>query len=216
MAVLTFAQDQAFYVTSPLTGTKYTAGQKTEISWNNGVDQSVTVRLIEGSNANTMQPTSYSFKVDGDKGSYEWKVPSNLPSDAVYALQFQYKANNGSAAYAYSDPFSIQGGNSTSLSSSLTKTSGSVTVSASASASASATISSSSSSSNITASSTPQTSLSSTPAPLVTTSGSTTDAASFTPTLPATETPRPDNGAKSLKVAIALVCIPAIASALLI
>ncbi|KAF7721206.1 hypothetical protein EC973_005106 [Apophysomyces ossiformis] len=189
------------------------------LDWINGVDQKVTVRLIQGSNSNTMQPTEYSFKVDGDDGYYQWKIPSDLPSDVLYSFQFQYEDDNGKSAYAYSDPFTIlngkatgssSGSNSTAATGSATDAATTASTSVSASASASTTASSSNS---VTAAVSPQ-APSSTPAPL-TTSGSAKNA-SASPTLPATETPKPQNGATQLNFAIALACIPAIASLLLV
>ena len=44
------------------------------IAWLNGLDQDVTVRLLEGSNTNNLSPTGIEFTVDGSSGSYDWTV----------------------------------------------------------------------------------------------------------------------------------------------
>lgn len=40
----------------------------------NGMNQNVEVRVLQGPDPSAMQPTGYSFNVDGSKGSYVWQV----------------------------------------------------------------------------------------------------------------------------------------------
>ncbi|ORY96576.1 hypothetical protein BCR43DRAFT_524643 [Syncephalastrum racemosum] len=100
-----------FYITSPLNGASYKSGDKAHIAWINGMDQDVEVRVLQGSDPSAMQPTGYSFNVDGSKGSYVWQLPNDLPSNGRYAFQFVYNNDDGTSAYTFSDAFSVNGGN---------------------------------------------------------------------------------------------------------
>ncbi|KAI7854634.1 Ser-Thr-rich glycosyl-phosphatidyl-inositol-anchored membrane family-domain-containing protein [Circinella umbellata] len=135
-------QDTPFYTTYPIGQTQLKAGQDITITWLNGLDQDVTVRLLEGTNTNNLSPTGIEFTVDGSSGSYDWTVPASVDSSATYALQYVYSTDEGSTEYNYSGQFSISGGSGASssiiASSSVAATSSPVpSQSASASASAS-------------------------------------------------------------------------------
>ncbi|ORZ18493.1 hypothetical protein BCR42DRAFT_435829 [Absidia repens] len=102
-----------FYITNPLPGTVLKAGDSFDLEWNNGLDQTVNVILIQGNDAGTMKPTDISFDVDGDDGSYTFHVPKSLADAKNYAFQFEYKDDKGLTQYAYSGPVSVSGGSGT-------------------------------------------------------------------------------------------------------
>ncbi|KAI7874040.1 hypothetical protein K492DRAFT_174896, partial [Lichtheimia hyalospora FSU 10163] len=106
--------DTPFYITSPLQGTVYKAGETATIRWINGMDIKAKVRLLEETGTSPLQPSGYEFTVQGDSGHHDWQTPSDLEPDASYALQFIYQnSDDDEPAFSYSGRFSITGGNAT-------------------------------------------------------------------------------------------------------
>ncbi|KAG2223109.1 hypothetical protein INT45_008957 [Circinella minor] len=131
-------QNTPFYTTYPIGQTQLKAGDDITITWLNGLDQDVTVRLLEGSNTNNLSPTGIEFTVDGSSGSYDWTVPASVDSSATYALQYVYDNDEGSTEYNYSGQFSITGGSGAASSSVVPSSSVAATSSPAPSQSASA------------------------------------------------------------------------------
>ncbi|KAI8096449.1 uncharacterized protein BX664DRAFT_324029 [Halteromyces radiatus] len=187
-----------FYITNPLPGTSLKAGDSVDITWNNGLDQSVKVIVIQGANANTMSPTGISFNVQGGDEHYQWTVPKSLAPTGTFAFQFQYTDDNGATQYSYSGPITVTGG---------TGTIGSATASASSSSSAVSSVSASTSavtsSSSATSSAVSSASSSSVAPTSSSTSGSIKTSAS------ATSTPTP-NSATGLQITSFVLAIPAL------
>ncbi|KAI9031884.1 hypothetical protein CLU79DRAFT_730558 [Phycomyces nitens] len=83
-----------YYITAPLPGVSYTAGETAKITWANGASEQVTIDVIGGAIATAMQPTGKTFTADGASGTAEWVVPADLVSTAIqYAFQIHYSAN---------------------------------------------------------------------------------------------------------------------------
>ncbi|CAO3640775.1 unnamed protein product [Mucor hiemalis] len=82
------AQSNPVSITSPLTGTIYTAGQTATISWvQPQVDVIPKIVLAKGS-PNALQPVAtIAENVDATKGSYEWNIPANITAGEDYALE---------------------------------------------------------------------------------------------------------------------------------
>ncbi|KAG1606677.1 hypothetical protein G6F46_012842 [Rhizopus delemar] len=117
------AQTNIVSITSPLTGTVYTAGQDAIISW---IDPQVTtiskIVLAQGA-ATSLQPVStIATNVDASSLSYTWSIPSDTAAGTDYALELGTSPN-----VSYTALFTIQAasGSSASSSSSTTAASGS-------------------------------------------------------------------------------------------
>ncbi|KAI8993572.1 hypothetical protein BDB01DRAFT_776745 [Pilobolus umbonatus] len=106
---LAAAQSTTFYITQPIQGSQFAAGKNETITWSNGLDQKATVNVVTGTNDRNMKPAGVSFTIDGKTGKYIWKVPSDLPQNAVFALQIIYTDAKGASAQSYSSPFTISG-----------------------------------------------------------------------------------------------------------
>ncbi|KAI8642435.1 Ser-Thr-rich glycosyl-phosphatidyl-inositol-anchored membrane family-domain-containing protein [Parasitella parasitica] len=88
------AQSNIVSVTSPLTGTVYTAGQPAVITW---IDQQVPVIpkivLAKGS-PTALQPVStIAQDVDANTGSYTWNVPADIAAGDDYAFELGNSPN---------------------------------------------------------------------------------------------------------------------------
>ncbi|KAL0087400.1 hypothetical protein J3Q64DRAFT_1479264 [Phycomyces blakesleeanus] len=126
-----------YYITAPLPGVSYTAGETAKITWANGASEQVTIDVIGGTIATAMQPTGKTFTADGASGTAEWVVPADLVSNAIqYAFQIHYTAN-GVSESVFSASFYVNPGASVAASSS-TPTAASAAAVASGSAVASA------------------------------------------------------------------------------
>ncbi|SAM01768.1 hypothetical protein [Absidia glauca] len=212
------SNDSPFYITYPLSGTTLKAGESIDLAWNNGLDQTVKVVVIQGPNANTMSPTGITFNVQGDDGSYTWTVPKSLAPSGTYAFQFEYKGDNGAtigltriethhllnfliesnSQYAYSGPVSVSGGTGTVGSVSATATSASASSAASSSAAPSSASSAAVSSSSAAVSSSSSSAASS------------SAASSSKTTASASATPSPSNAASGLTITSLALAVPAL------
>ncbi|GAB5589310.1 hypothetical protein Unana1_04210 [Umbelopsis nana] len=104
------AQTAPYYITSPIQGTTYKAGQSAEIDWLNGNSESITISLLNGPTPQTQSILSViASNVNGADGSYTWTVPASVAVSSTYSIQIKYGGGN----YSYSSPFSITGGSST-------------------------------------------------------------------------------------------------------
>ncbi|KAI8384849.1 uncharacterized protein BYT42DRAFT_563851 [Radiomyces spectabilis] len=222
LAILTFfvaliaAQKEAFYVTSPLKGSKFKPGDVIHINWLNGIDEEVKVVLIGGTSPDRMQPVGHTFNVNGSDGYKDWEVPKDLQPNVNYAFQFQYKAQNGSTEFAYSDPFTLEGSASGSASSnSASSTSSRITAATTdgAVATGSSSVSSVAPSSVASSSVAP----SSAASPAASSPASSGPASpSVEPTTSASLTPEPEkdgNAAAGLRWTAVAICAPAILAA---
>ncbi|KAI9319433.1 hypothetical protein BX666DRAFT_1926066 [Dichotomocladium elegans] len=106
-----------FYITSPTQGTVYKGGERVIIQWINGIHAPVKLRLLQGTSDDDMEVvTRHQVALDGDIGSYRWTVPTDLPSNDIYAFQFMYPVRTKSkkkgiekfeVEYSYSGSFRI-------------------------------------------------------------------------------------------------------------
>ncbi|KAI7875005.1 hypothetical protein K492DRAFT_211199 [Lichtheimia hyalospora FSU 10163] len=213
-AALTAAQASsagAFYITAPLEGDTWTAGSTETIKWINGMNENITINLIEGADSNSMVSTGDSINANGISGTASWNVPADIDTSGRYALRFDYTDNNGNDASSYSGAIKIVKGSSSSSSSSSSSASASLSGSASVSGSSSATITASQSS-------TPQSSSSasisgaSSAQPSSSAQGTVSLPPNLKPSLAASTTPEAihEGSAINIKVAGLSIAIPAI------
>ncbi|KAI9026556.1 hypothetical protein CLU79DRAFT_742301 [Phycomyces nitens] len=110
LSAMVVAQDSDFYITAPLPGTVYKAGQSATLKWLNGVDTKVTVNLLVGNDPATMVNSAYSFTIpDGSDEEYTVVIPPNLDSTKSYAFQFSY-LSGGTTKNVFSGSFIVTGG----------------------------------------------------------------------------------------------------------
>ncbi|GAA5811005.1 hypothetical protein MFLAVUS_004434 [Mucor flavus] len=188
------AQSTPFYITHPLQGDSFKAGSTVTIEWKNGVDKAAKVALLTGTTDTTMKYTNVSFTVDGSKGEYDWKVPSDLPQNATFSLKIDFvDPATKAAGTSYSAPFALAG------------TTGDVVTKPFVSASASVSASVAPVSSIPVASSTP----------IAKPSSSALPKPSVSPSASASPSPSVEGSASGFKVVTTTVCVMAlIASAL--
>ncbi|KAF7728563.1 hypothetical protein EC973_005967 [Apophysomyces ossiformis] len=92
-------------ITSPLEGTKATAGQSLILSWINPKVPTISQIVLMRGPPTALQPVSViAQNVNAADGSYSWKVPTDLPSGNDYALEF-----GTSPQLAYTGQITIQG-----------------------------------------------------------------------------------------------------------
>ncbi|CAO3660978.1 unnamed protein product [Rhizopus stolonifer] len=153
------AQSNTVSITSPLTGTVYTAGKAATITW---INPSVTtisqIVLAQGSSTALQQVSVIASNVDASALSYTWTIPADTAAGTDYALELGTSPN-----ISYTGLFTIQAasgstassasGSSSSTSSTSQAASASSTTKAASSAAASSVKSSASGSSSAAASS---------------------------------------------------------------
>ncbi|ORE07749.1 hypothetical protein BCV72DRAFT_226149 [Rhizopus microsporus var. microsporus] len=133
------AQTNIVSVTSPLTGTVYTAGKPAIISWINPQVSSISkIVLAQGESTNLQPVSTIAENVDASSGSYTWNVPSDITPGNNYALELGTSPN-----ISYTGMFTIQAGDGSSASSASASSSASNTI---ANGAASASVASSASS----------------------------------------------------------------------
>jgi hypothetical protein len=67
-------------ITSPLTGTTYTAGQKAILSWvSPSVDAIPQIVLAQGQSTALQPVTTIATNVSTTGGSYTWDIPADFP-----------------------------------------------------------------------------------------------------------------------------------------
>jgi hypothetical protein len=77
-------------ITSPLTGTTYTAGQKAILSWVSPTVDSISQIVLAQGQSTALQPvTTIATNVTTSSGSYTWDIPANLPPANNCKLQSQ-------------------------------------------------------------------------------------------------------------------------------
>lgn len=77
-------------ITSPLTGTTYTAGQKAILSWVSPAVDSISQIVLAQGQSTALQPvTTIATNVTTSSGSYTWDIPANLPPANNCKLQSQ-------------------------------------------------------------------------------------------------------------------------------
>ncbi|KAH8551834.1 Ser-Thr-rich glycosyl-phosphatidyl-inositol-anchored membrane family-domain-containing protein [Umbelopsis sp. PMI_123] len=93
-------------ITSPLTGTVYTAGGQAIISWiNPSVPTLAQIQLAKGP-ATALQPVGQvATNVQTSDGKYTWTIPADTPAGTDYAFELGTSPN-----IAYSGFFTIKGG----------------------------------------------------------------------------------------------------------
>ncbi|GAB5589946.1 hypothetical protein Unana1_04846 [Umbelopsis nana] len=121
-------------ITSPLTGTVYTAGGQALITWTSPSTQTLPqIQLAKGP-ANALQPVGQvASNVQTSDGKYTWTIPANTPPGTDYAFELGTSPN-----IAYSGFFTIKagsGGSGSSNSSASGSSSGAAASGASASGS---------------------------------------------------------------------------------
>jgi hypothetical protein len=82
------AQGSTAYITSPLTGTVYTAGGQAIIAWNTATVSTFTINLLQGASSALVQVETVASAVDATLGTYTWDIPSSLAAgtDCKYYL----------------------------------------------------------------------------------------------------------------------------------
>ncbi|KAI9260823.1 hypothetical protein BY458DRAFT_259549 [Sporodiniella umbellata] len=113
-----------FYITNPVQGTILTANTNATISWLNGTSNTAKIYVLEGEKANAMQLTGISFDIDGSKGSFVWKVPTQLPPNNTYTLMVAYPTSPNTNETSYSSQFRIIQLNSSSATKSFSSLAG--------------------------------------------------------------------------------------------
>ncbi|KAI9487893.1 MAG: hypothetical protein EXX96DRAFT_615641 [Benjaminiella poitrasii] len=98
-----------FYLTNPIIGSSFEAGNTVTLTWINGIDEEATVSLLTGTSSATMNPTGVTFTIQGTDEEYDWTVPDDLPQNATFAFKIDYKDSNGASASTYSSAFTITG-----------------------------------------------------------------------------------------------------------
>ncbi|CAM0137075.1 hypothetical protein VKS41_008235 [Umbelopsis sp. WA50703] len=119
-AVVTAQSTAPYYITAPIQGTNFTAGDSAEIDWTNGSDQKITLSLLNGPSAQTESVLMViASNVNGDDGSYTWNIPTSVAVSDTYSIRIEYGTGN----YSYSAAFAISGGSKTLSYSALPSTS---------------------------------------------------------------------------------------------
>ncbi|KAI8098387.1 uncharacterized protein B0P05DRAFT_521746 [Gilbertella persicaria] len=107
-ATVVSAQYNVVSITSPLTGTVYTAGQNASITWiNPSTDVIPQIVLAKGDPTALQYVTTIAQNVSTAGGVYIWPVPADTPAANNYALMLGTSPN-----ISYTGLFTIQSGNS--------------------------------------------------------------------------------------------------------
>ncbi|KAG2188111.1 hypothetical protein INT44_000862 [Umbelopsis vinacea] len=94
-------------ITSPLTGTTYTAGQKAILSWvSPSVDAIPQIVLAQGQSTALQPVTTIATNVSTTGGSYTWDIPADFPPANNYAFELGSSPN-----IAFTGLFEIKGPN---------------------------------------------------------------------------------------------------------
>ncbi|KAI8334840.1 hypothetical protein EDC96DRAFT_611594 [Choanephora cucurbitarum] len=100
--------DRSYRITTSLQGMSYHTGETVNLAWNKGNNEMITIALLKGEDENNMEPTKISFKVQGDKKSYSWKIPDDFPKGAfALAIKLNEKNKQGEFKIEYSGQFRI-------------------------------------------------------------------------------------------------------------
>ncbi|KAL1921341.1 uncharacterized protein VTP21DRAFT_11057 [Calcarisporiella thermophila] len=102
LSYIGFALAQKPFITQPVTGTVWKAGETQQIIWNNGAPGPITIKLLKGNPAALQLVTVLSSSVDGASGSFTWNIPNSLPVDNTYAIALGNEPN-----VAYSGQFTV-------------------------------------------------------------------------------------------------------------
>lgn len=104
------AQSTPVSITSPLTGTVYTAGGQALITWTNPTVPTLgQIQLAKGP-ATALQPVGQvATNVQTSDGKYTWTIPADTPAGTDYAFELGTSPN-----IAYSGFFTIKAGSGTS------------------------------------------------------------------------------------------------------
>ncbi|KAG0743274.1 hypothetical protein G6F57_007677 [Rhizopus arrhizus] len=109
-ATVVSAQTNIVSITSPLTGTVYTAGQSAIISWINPQVSSISKIVLAQGDPTALQPVStIAENVDASAGSYTWNIPADITPANNYALELGTSPN-----VSYTALFTIQAGSGSS------------------------------------------------------------------------------------------------------
>ncbi|ORX56280.1 hypothetical protein DM01DRAFT_1334760 [Hesseltinella vesiculosa] len=93
-------------VSSPLSGTVYTAGQQAIITWNSPTVQTISQIVLAQGASSALQPiTVIATNVNAAAGQYTWTIPASTPAGADYAFEFGTSPN-----LAFAGPFTIKAG----------------------------------------------------------------------------------------------------------
>ncbi|CAO3702926.1 unnamed protein product [Rhizopus stolonifer] len=128
------AQTNIVSITSPLTGTVYTAGQSAIISWINAEVTTISKIVLAQGQPTSLQPVStIAENVDASTGSYTWNIPSDITPSNDYALELGTSPN-----VSYTALFTIQAGSGSASSAAVSSAASSVVSSAAEATSAAA------------------------------------------------------------------------------
>ncbi|KAI8335834.1 hypothetical protein BC941DRAFT_429522 [Chlamydoabsidia padenii] len=178
---LVSAQQNIVSITSPLTGTVYTAGKPAIISWIQPTVDTIPAIVIAQGNPNALQIVqTIANNVDATAGSYTWNIPADFAPGSDYALELGVSPN-----ISFTGLFTIQAGDGT--------------ASASASGSASSVSSASVSSATVSSSSASVVASSSSSVPTPSSSSSQAPTPSVSPSASASSSPSPAGNAANKK-----------------
>ncbi|KAI8336158.1 hypothetical protein BC941DRAFT_514342 [Chlamydoabsidia padenii] len=112
-------------ITSPLTGTVYTAGKPALLTWVDAKVSTIPAIVVAHGNASALEPIStIATDVDASTGSYTWNIPSDFISGEQYALEFGKSPN-----ISFSGFFTVKSGDGTSTEASSSVSQSSVSAS---------------------------------------------------------------------------------------
>ncbi|KAI8874594.1 hypothetical protein K501DRAFT_234830 [Backusella circina FSU 941] len=142
------AQGSTAYITSPLSGTVYTAGGQAIIAWNTPTVSTFTINLLQGASSALVQVETVATNVDATLGTYTWDIPSTLATGSDYAFGLgvspnvsytgQFTINAASGAVASSDASSTSAAAAVSAATTTAESSDTLTAASSVSASSAA------------------------------------------------------------------------------
>lgn len=100
-----------FYITSPYSATRWTAGSVAKITWNileggSKVD-SVNVDLMDGDDSNANVIASLANGVDPGQNHIYWTIPENFAASSSVFIRVS-GVGNGTTAYRFSHRFAIE------------------------------------------------------------------------------------------------------------
>ncbi|RUS34198.1 Ser-Thr-rich glycosyl-phosphatidyl-inositol-anchored membrane family-domain-containing protein [Jimgerdemannia flammicorona] len=109
LAFVTFATAQNYFITNPVENTTWQAGKTYKITWTDGSDKDISIKLLNGPTPQTQ--TVYRIiatNVSGNALSYTWTCPTTVPASDSWSVMI----SDGNVT-SYSHPFHVNSGNGT-------------------------------------------------------------------------------------------------------
>ncbi|KAI8975012.1 hypothetical protein BDB01DRAFT_728577 [Pilobolus umbonatus] len=103
-------------ITSPLTNTRYKAGQEAIISWVNPSVTTISQIVLAKGPSTALQPLmTIATNVNANAMQYIWKIPLDIESGTEYAFELGMSPD-----LAFAGPFTIEGGTGTGVPTDIT------------------------------------------------------------------------------------------------